>query len=69
MFSSPGPLVNISCHFACLQRAFENQEYSSDLQQVQELLRQHGKTHQDIRTFRSQIDKCIADMVSVVLYA
>ncbi|KAK7099742.1 hypothetical protein V1264_022800 [Littorina saxatilis] len=44
------------------QQTLETQEYSSDLQQVQEQLHSHRKTHQEISTFRSQIDKCISDM-------
>ena len=45
------------------QRTLEGEDFSNDLQQIQEQLRKHRQVHQDVTTFRSQVDKCINDMV------
>lgn len=50
----------------CWQQTIVGQDYSSDLQQVQEQLRTHRKTHQEVTTFRAQIDRCISDRVSLL---
>lgn len=52
----------------CLQRQLEEGKYDSDLSRVLEQLAQHRHGYEEVQSFRSRIDKCISDRVSLAIF-
>lgn len=45
------------------QKSLENAEYGGDVDTVQSLAEEHEQFHQEVLSFRKEVERCIADGV------